>query len=141
MKSRNNISKRVTINECSFIDVKSYLIAISVSLICTSIFLIIFSLIISKKSIPHAFFSILALIAVSISSFIGSFILSKINKQKGLINGMFLGLIISSIIYIIGIAFNGMTVTNLLYIKFISIIISSCLGGVLGINIKKKNKI
>lgn len=141
MKNRNNISKRGVINEYSFIDVKAYLIAVSTSLICTSIFLIIFSLIISKRSIPHALFSILALTSVSISSFIGSFILSKINKQKGLINGLFLGLIISSIIYIVGIAFNGMNVTNLLYIKFISIIISACLGGVLGINIKKKNKI
>lgn len=135
----NNKSVKTKTRKVDNIDkAKNILISIISFCILTSILLLFMASIITVQNIPHNVFPFISSIVVGISSFVSSFILAKLTKEKGLLNGVLLGIFLSVIISFIGLVLNGIQISTLMYIKTIIIIIMSSLGGVLGVNAKKR---
>ncbi len=107
----------------------SLIIIICICLALCAIFaLILFGTNIDKSLIP-AF----STICLSISAFCGSFFLSKKIKKKGYIIGIVCGGIIYLITFIVSVFLSGDFTYNTIF-RLIIIIISSVIGGVMGVN-------
>jgi len=110
------------------------------SLLYTFASLIILSIIISTFSyfniISSNITSILELITIIISVFIGSLYLGKNSNKKGYLEGIKQGLIIIALLFLFNFLAldNNPSISNLLY--YVIILITSILGSVLGINKK-----
>ena len=75
--------------------------------------------------------------SVIINIFIGGFIIGLNSNQKGYLNGLFLGLIIVSILFLFSVF--SLNLQFKLIIYYLVILTSSCLGGTVGIRKKKKH--
>lgn len=82
----------------------------------------------------YRFFKIMSVI---INIFIGGFIIGLNSNQKGYLNGLFLGLIIVSILFLFSVF--SLNLQFKLIIYYLVILTSSCLGGTVGIRKKKKH--
>ncbi len=109
------------------------------SIILTTIFLIIFSIILAYTNIPENTMIPVITIITSISILVGSIIsVSKIEK-KGILNGALVGLIYIVTIYIISSLVKGNFGININSIILIaSAMIAGMLGGIIGVNIKNR---
>jgi len=133
MSNKNKVKKTDNVGM-----IKNVLISVTIFCVITSVLLLFMASIITVQNIPHKVFPVLTVVAVSISAFLSSFILAKLTKENGLVNGIILGVVLSLIIYIVGLLLNGTHVSEIMYIKTIAITLLSSLGGVIGVNLKKK---
>ncbi len=75
----------------------------------------------------------------SVCIMIGSFVVSKKLKERGIINGIILGILYMFILYIISSFANGNFSLNMSSCIMICVgIISGIIGGILGVNLKTK---
>lgn len=80
--------------------------------------------------------SIIEIIILFLSIFIGSFIMGKSSNKKGWLEGIKFALIIIAIIFLFNfLGFDSFKVQNLLY--YVIIMSSSILGSMIGINLKR----
>lgn len=133
MKAKNKVKKVDSINQA-----RNILIAMIVFSIVTSLLLLLMASVVTVQNIPHNLFPFMSIIVVTLSSFLSSLMLAKLTKEKGLFNGLILGVVLAITIYIVGLILNGIDVGMVMYIKTVAIILASCLGGVLGVNLKRK---
>ncbi len=115
---------------------KRYSISLVISFIIAVIFLLISSAIFTYTSINDRHLDSFVLGSVMISVLIGSMLLLRKIKEKGLLYGAIFGLIYFFIIYIINVlAFSGFFISNTLGIYFGICILSGIVGGIIGVNI------
>ncbi len=116
--------------------IKRYSISLLISFIVSIVLLIITSVIFAYTNINDKHLQTFVLGVVMLSVLIGSTLLLKKIKEKGLLYGAIYGLIFCLIIYIINVvAFSGFFVSNTLGIYFAICILSGIIGGVIGVNI------
>ena len=119
-------------------NIKKYTISttLTLTLILTTLFIITifyyFNLITMKT------FSILKLLVILISTFISTFILGTKAKNKGYLEGIKQGLILIILFLIPTIITSNFNLKVLIY--YLIILITSSLGSMIGINIKRKNE-
>lgn len=82
----------------------------------------------------YRFFKILSII---INIFIGGFIIGKKAKNKGYLNGLLLGLILICFSFLFSLIYSNIQFK--LFIYYLVILTSSCLGGTIGIHKKKEH--
>lgn len=88
--------------------------------------------------ISYKVFNVIRFIIFIIALLLGGFKMGENSKSRGNIEGLKLGLILSSVIFIINlINKTGFDYKYIFY--YLIIIISTILGGIIGINMKKKN--
>lgn len=109
-------------------------------IILISVLFLIFALMVSKLNMPVPSISIIVTICGGLGSFVSGFVSSKIFKKKGILIGILSGLILSLLILILSIVFSGNILGGESISKYIVILISSILGGVLGVNSKSYRK-
>ena len=97
---------------------------ISIALISTIIFLLIFSLILTYTNVSEQFISPVIIVITAISIFIGSSIGNFKMKRNGLLNGAIIG----------GILNHNFTMTIQSIIIIVAGMICGMLGGIIGIN-------
>ena len=125
----------------SIIDLRRAVISSIVALVLTFVFFIVFSLLTAISIIPDTAIRTITLITTTISALIAGFLTSRNVYEYGLLNGMatgfiyFLSLYILSIILTFSFSFNA-----LLFKSFLSIIIASGIGGIIGINSRPKRR-
>lgn len=125
----------------NIIDLRRAVISSIVALILTFVFFIIFSLLTAISIIPDTAIRTITLIITIISALIAGFLTSRNVYEYGLLNGMATGVIYFLILYILSIiltlsfSFNG-----LLFKSFLTIIIASGIGGIVGINSRPKRR-
>ena len=116
--------------------IKRYSISLGISFGIAIIFLLISSVIFAYTNINDRHLNSFVLGSVMVSILIGSMLLLRKIKEKGLLYGALFGLIYFAIIYLVNVlGFNGFFVSNTLGIYFGICMLSGIIGGIIGVNI------
>lgn len=108
-----------------------------ISIIFTSIFLFIFSILLTYTSISESFITPVIIVITAISIFIGSSIGNIKMKKNGLLNGALIGGIYLLSIYLLsGIINQSFTLSTQSIIIIIAGMICGMFGGIIGVNKK-----
>ena len=116
--------------------IKRYSISLVISFVIATIFLLISSAIFAYTNINDRHLDSFVLGSVMISVLVGSMLLLRKLKKKGLLYGALFGIVYFFIIYLVNVlAFSGFFVSNALGIYFGICILSGIVGGIIGVNI------
>ena len=116
---------------------KKFLKEFFISLIISIILIMILAIILSKTSITEEIITPSIIFISSISVMIGSFRISKNKKEKGIINGLFFGIIYMFSLYIISSVFtHSFYLTGNSIIMICIGIITGIIGGIIGVNLR-----
>lgn len=116
--------------------IKKYLFSILVITFIVFLSVVFINIFYYYNLINENIYRFLKLLSVIVSVFFGGFILGRKSNYKGYLDGLVLGIIMISILFILSILFSGLQVKLLLY--YLVILTSSTLGGTIGIR-KKRN--
>ncbi len=108
-----------------------------ISILLTILLIFILSLLISTTDVSENIIKPVVIAITSISIMIGSFRVSRVKKEKGIINGSILGLIYILTLYILSSCLNfnfTITITSLIMMLFG--IVGGAIGGIIGVNFK-----
>lgn len=116
--------------------IKNYLLCLLITFFVSAILLGVTSLIFAYTNINDKYLQMFVFGIVAISILIGSTILSKKIKEKGLILGGIFGFTFLLIIFLIsGIAYSSFALTNTLFVYVGISMLSGIVGGIIGVNI------
>ena len=137
--SRKKLPSRSESQSLSFLGLTKnvlifFLVFVGISIVLT----LLFSLIFYNLPNPTAFVDAVAIASLFISSLISAFLLSKKTKEKYLLGGLLLGLIITSIIFI-GSLFTDTKILSLEFLIKLLTPVFTILGAFLGIKRERKN--
>ncbi|MBR6033339.1 MAG: TIGR04086 family membrane protein [Clostridia bacterium] len=111
----------------------------AIAIIFTVILLIGFALLLAYTSMPENTITPVIIAICGISVVIGSIVSSKKIKKQGLINGSAVGLIYISVIYLLSSIVEGDFGVNLTSIIMMIVTVTfGALGGIIGVNLKRK---
>lgn len=117
-------------------------IAISILLgaACCSLVLLLLSFVITLYSVPQAAIDPMAVLALIIGGFVSGFCCARLLRQRGLLYGAICGALETIIFLMAGFILQdgGFGIPALLKIVFI--LLSAMLGGILGVNAKKRRR-
>lgn len=107
------------------------------SIIITLIGLLVYSIILSYTSVSESTIPTIVIIITAISILIGSTISTSNIKKNGIINGMLVGLIYITVIYLLSSIVTGNFLLNITsIIMIITSVLTGALGGIIGVNKK-----
>ena len=116
-----------------------YIKAFILEMFVTSISIAIFALIIYFTESGFEYAPIFATISIAIGSFLAAYYTAKKINNKGFLVGLFVGIITFILITVISLIIDQGTVTINTLFHFIIILLSSMIGGIIGVN-KSQNK-
>ena len=129
-----NVSENISENGNN---IKKVIKGSAFSIIITLIGLLIYSIILSYTSVSESTIPTIVIIITAISVLIGSTISTSNIKKNGIINGMFVGVIYISIIYLLSSIVTGNFLLNITsIIMIITSVLTGALGGIIGVNKK-----
>ncbi len=106
-----------------------------ISIVITLIGLVIFASLLTYTSIEESTIPAVTIIITIISILIGSSLCMSTVKKNGIINGILIGLIYISVIYILSSIIEGNFALNLKsIIMIIGAIVAGAIGGIIGVN-------
>lgn len=109
------------------------------SILLTFIALLLLSAVLNFTDVSENIISPSIIVISSVCIMIGSFIVSKKIKEKGILNGAILGILYMFILYIISSIANGSFALNVSSLAMIGIgVIAGIFGGILGVNLNNK---
>ena len=89
---------------------------------------------ITKIDKPEYILIPLTTILLTLSSFLDSYALGKIFKEKGIMIGCCVAGIFSVIVITLAVHFDTFSFSNILYSKLLAVTFAGILGGILGVN-------
>ena len=108
---------------------------IVISIVCTFVFLFIFSLILTYTNVSESFIAPVIIVITAISIFIGSSIGNFNMKKNGLLNGALIGgIYLLSIYFISGIINHNFSLTVQSIIIVVAGMVCGMFGGIIGVN-------
>ena len=115
--------------------VKPIMIGVSVAILSSFIFLLIYATILSFTDVPESTMATVIITITGISILVGSIISSRQISKNGIFNGGIVGLIYVLTIYLISSLLNGNFAINLQSIIMIIVAVASgIIGGIIGVN-------
>ena len=117
---------------------KPLILGFIISIITTFTFLVLFAFAAINLDFSNDILLALSLTSMNLGVFFGGFSSGKLSKEKGLVIGGINGLIFFMIVTLISLIFNEKAMTIVSLIKLITFIISSMIGGIIGVNFKRK---
>lgn len=118
-------------------NIKKILKGSAFSIIITLIGLLIYSIILSYTSVAESTMPTIITIITGISILIGSTISTSNIKKNGIVNGMLVGLIYITLIYLLSSIITGKFSLNTnSMIMIITSVLTGALGGIIGVNKK-----
>ena len=120
---------------------KTIILGLIVGTAIISILLILCALMMSLGVLPITAANICSTLSLSIGAFLAGLFTAKKLKKKGLITGLIIGGILFLIFTVISLIATLAAPTFLTLLKGIITIISSGIGGILGVNIASKRKL
>lgn len=103
-----------------------------------SLCLLIFGEIAVKIDVSDGIFSVMAQLSLCAGCFAAAYTVSKQKRKKGLIIGLYCGAMVFIGVFLLGIIFSRSFSAGGFFIKLITIFSCSAIGGVLGVNSKKR---
>ena len=89
---------------------------------------------ITKVDTPEYVLIPLTTVLLTVSSFLDSFCLGKVFKEKGMLIGLSVGFIFSILIVVLSVHFGIFAFSNILYTKLSAVVLAAMCGGILGVN-------
>lgn len=118
-------------------NIKKILKGSAFSIIITLIGLLIYSIILSYTSVAESTMPTIIIIITGISILIGSTISTSNIKKNGIVNGMLVGLIYITLIYLLSSIITGNFLLNINSIIMIIVsVLTGAVGGIIGVNMK-----
>ncbi|MCL2056329.1 MAG: TIGR04086 family membrane protein [Oscillospiraceae bacterium] len=116
---------------------------IAVSAVCgiivCALLMLVMSIVITTQDVPHSAIEPMAVFAVSAGALAAGYLCARAMRSGGLVHGGACGLVITLIVLIAGLsAGNSLGVPALFRIIFI--MLSSMMGGVIGVNTRRRKK-
>ena len=125
----------------NMIDLRRAVISSIVALVLTFVLFIVCSLLTALSVIPDSAVRTTTLIITTVCALIAGFLTSRNVYEYGLLNGMATGVIFFLALYILSIILTFSFSFNILLFKsFLTIIIASGTGGIIGINSRSKRR-
>ena len=115
-------------------------IGVAISFAICFLLLSIFAAILSKGDFGEPTLTAMSFAAQTLGALIGGFAAAKINKKNGLIMGVANGAIMFALLTVLSMILGG-SLSVMTVIRLILLILSSTLGGIMGVNIRKKQKL
>ena len=134
-------SKRDNKTSASSCRPKQVLIGTGFAVVISLILFMVVALIMTGESMPDSSIRVLGPAAGLIGVFIGGFVAAFKNKKSGLLTGVFTGLAVFAVLFVLSMIFrNGDTEFFSLKTLFtlLAILLASVMGGVVGVNIKRR---
>lgn len=127
-------SKKSNVNKKS-----AYLFGTVIGILSTLSAMLVFAGVLLIFDIDRAYSAPFATISLAVGAFIASNATAKKIGDKGYITGLIIGLTVFAIITVLSLALgNGFSVNTLFH--FVIVTLSSLVGGIIGVNGKKRNK-
>lgn len=120
--------------------IKPLAFSVTAGVIVCILLMIAMSVILTVRDVPQAMINPMAIFSISAGGFVSGFICSRICRERGLLMGMLCGIIISLLLFIASFSIADNSFGMLALIKFIFVMLSSMLGGVLGVNVRGRRK-
>jgi len=117
-------------------------IAVSVVLgaAVTIVILLIMSLVISTVGVPQSLINPMAILAISVGGFVAGICCAKIMRERGLLYGALCGAVLTVILLLSSFAISDNGFGLLALIKAMFILFSAMIGGVLGVNQRRRRR-
>ena len=117
----------------------SIAVGTGVGMLLSSVLIFLMAVILIIGNIPAVMISPATVFFLAVGGFFGGFISAKISGEKGFFCGFVSGILFFIFLWIIGVFFESSGYGTAALIKSLMIIISSSLGGIVGVNyIKRK---
>lgn len=120
--------------------IKPVLLSVAAGTVACIAALLLFSLIMSSRNIPQGLVSPMATFAISVGGLVGGYVCAKLMRERGLLWGLICGVVLCFVLLLssLGISDSGFGVSALFKVVFI--LLCSMLGGVLGVNTRRKRR-
>lgn len=116
--------------------IKRYVISLVISFVMAAVFLTISACIFAYTNINDRYLDSFVFGTVMLSVLVGSIILSRKIKEKGIIYGGLYGILFCIIVYSITcIEYTGFFISNTLFIYLGISFLSGVVGGIIGVNV------
>ena len=109
-----------------------------VGAICCALLLLIMAAVMAAQDIPKSAITPMAVVAAAAGSFIGGIVSARIAKERGLLFGAASGLLLYLLVAIAGFALLKEIRGMFILIKLAVMVGSAAIGGVLGVNMRKR---
>lgn len=119
---------------------KPILLGVALGAVVITLLLMILSLLMSLQDIPQSFITPMVLFSLGVGAFAGGLFAARLTKEKGLLLGAGCGLLLFAAIWVCGLGLNPSVFGALTSIKLLIAVVLASLGGVVGINGKKRRK-
>ena len=109
-----------------------------VGALCCTLLLAVMAAIVASQDIPKAAITPMAIVAAAAGAFFGGFAAARIAKEKGLLMGGACGLLLFILVALAGFAFLKEIRGAYILVKLAVMLVLSALGGVIGVNLRKR---
>ncbi len=123
------------------LNLKPIIITVLIWLAVTLFFVAGFSVILSVTDINLKYSPVFSTLSLGFGGFAASYYLSAKKGSNGLLTGLVIGLIIFTVITLVGLIINSAALSFNTVFHLIIIVLSSSIGGILGVNRKPKSYI
>lgn len=103
-----------------------------------ALMLLLFSLLMTKIDVPEGVVSLMSAVALCVGAYAGGYYASRSRRENGLFLGILCGTLIYFTVFIMGIIFSKVNLSAAVFTKLIIVAICGAIGGVIGVNSKKK---
>ena len=118
----------------------SYIFGFLIGAIVTAVFILIFALVMYLSGAAFKYAPVFATLSVAIGCFVAAFFTAKSQGSKGLLVGAVIGGIAFILITLVSLIVNSGGITLNTLFHFIIIMLSSLIGGIIGVNKGKSHK-
>lgn len=136
MPTRGQVSEKVEFQRM----IRPVAVSVLIGAVFCALVLLLLSVLLTVRNIPQAAIDPMAIFAMSAGGFLAGFCCARIVRENGLALGAVCGLALTAVMLLASLAIpdNGFGIPALLKIAFI--MLSSMLGGVLGVNAKRRRR-
>lgn len=111
---------------------------ISSGAVACFLLLLLMSALMGMRDMPQASVSLFATISFVAGGFLAGYVTAALSQEKGLLLGLCCGCILFIVLICAGMAVNSSAPGMQAFTKFLAVLLASAIGGVLGVNKKKK---
>lgn len=136
MSTRGQMPEGSGVKRC----IRPVAVSVLIGAVCCTVILVLLSLVLASANIPQFAVDPMASFALAAGGLVAGFCCTKIMGENGLAYGALTGAVMTLVVLLAGLALkdNSFGVPALLKIAYV--MLSSMLGGVVGVNTKKRRK-
>lgn len=118
---------------------KPVLWSVLLECIVCGLLLLLFSAVMALRDVPLSFADPMMVVASAAGTFAGGYFCARILREKGMFLGMICGGALFLLLFLCSLPIAGAHFTFLLPVKLLSMLLAGAVGGILGVNHKRKH--